>query len=65
MLIDKMAKNCRTSLEMIEKHNAVHLKDMIDTLNVTLKIELSLSLLKHLVYFIDSQPILSLIYLRD
>jgi len=26
-----VAKNCRTSVEMIEKHYAAHLKDMIDT----------------------------------
>jgi integrase len=28
--IYQIAKNCRTSVEMIEKHYAVHLKDMID-----------------------------------
>lgn len=27
----QIAKNCRTSVEMIEKHYAAHLKDMIDT----------------------------------
>ncbi|MXP29694.1 site-specific integrase [Porphyrobacter algicida] len=29
--IYQVAKNCRTSVEMIEKHYAAHLKDMIDT----------------------------------
>ena len=29
--IYQIAKNCRTSVEMIEKHYAAHLKDMIDT----------------------------------
>lgn len=29
--IYRIAKNCRTSVEMIEKHYAAHLKDMIDT----------------------------------
>ncbi len=29
--IYQVAKNCRTSVEMIQKHYAVHLKDMIDT----------------------------------
>ncbi|MCB0712121.1 MAG: site-specific integrase [Ignavibacteriae bacterium] len=29
--IYQVAKNCRTSVEMIEKHYAVHLKDMLDT----------------------------------
>lgn len=29
--IYQVAKNCRTSVEMIEKHYAIHLKDMIDT----------------------------------
>ena len=35
--IYQVAKNCRTSVEMIEKHYAAHLKDMIDTslVNVT------------------------------
>ncbi len=28
--IYQVAKNCRTSVEMIEKHYAAHLKDMID-----------------------------------
>ena len=29
--IYQVAKNCRTSVDMIEKHYAAHLKDMIDT----------------------------------
>lgn len=29
--IYQIAKNCRTSVEMIEKHYAAHLKDMLDT----------------------------------
>nr|WP_228073900.1 hypothetical protein [Kordiimonas pumila] len=29
--IYQIANNCRTSVEMIEKHYAAHLKDMIDT----------------------------------
>ena len=29
--IYQVAKNCRTSVEMIEKHYAAHLKDMLDT----------------------------------
>jgi len=29
--IYQVAKNCRTSVEMIEKHYAIHIKDMIDT----------------------------------
>src|ERR1035438_494888 len=29
--IYQLAKNCRTSVEMIEKHYAVHLKDMLDS----------------------------------
>lgn len=29
--IYQIAKNCRTSVEMIEKHYAAHIKDMIDT----------------------------------
>ena len=29
--IYQIAKNCRTSVEMIEKHYAAHLKDKIDT----------------------------------
>ncbi len=29
--IYQVAKNCRTSVEMVEKHYAVHIKDMIDT----------------------------------
>ena len=28
--IYQLAKNCRTSVEMIEKHYAVHIKDMLD-----------------------------------
>ncbi|MFT4026672.1 MAG: hypothetical protein QM676_07720 [Novosphingobium sp.] len=28
--IYQVAKNCRTSVEMIEKHYAAHIKDMID-----------------------------------
>lgn len=28
--IYQIAKNCRTSVEMIEKHYAAHIKDMID-----------------------------------
>lgn len=33
--IYQVAKNCRTSVEMIEKHYTAHLKDMIDTSLVT------------------------------
>ena len=29
--IYQIAKNCRTSVEMIEKHYAVHLKNALDT----------------------------------
>ena len=39
--IYQVAKNCRTSVEMIEKHYAAHLKDMIDTslVNVRKKVQ--------------------------
>lgn len=39
--IYQVAKNCRTSVEMIEKHYAAHLKDMIDTLLVNVRRERS------------------------
>ena len=35
--IYQVAKNCRTSVEMIEKHYAAHLKDMIDTSLVNIR----------------------------
>lgn len=35
--IYEVAKNCRTSVEMIEKHYAVHLKNMIDTAAVNVR----------------------------
>ncbi len=37
--IYQVAKNCRTSVEMIEKHYAAHLKDMIDTSLVNVRRE--------------------------
>jgi integrase len=37
--IYQIAKNCRTSVEMIEKHYAAHLKDMIDTSLVNVRKE--------------------------
>ena len=37
--IYQVAKNCRTSVEMIEKHYAAHLKDMIDTSLVNVRKE--------------------------
>lgn len=39
--IYQIAKNCRTSVEMIEKHYAAHLKDMIDTSLVNVRREKS------------------------
>jgi integrase len=39
--IYQVAKNCRTSVEMIEKHYAAHLKDMIDTSLVNVRKEKS------------------------
>jgi len=39
--IYQVAKNCRTSVEMIEKHYAAHLKDMIDTSLVNVRRERS------------------------
>ena len=37
--IYQVAKNCRTSVEMVEKHYAAHLKDMIDTSLVNVRRE--------------------------
>ena len=37
--IYQVAKNCRTSVEMIERHYAAHLKDMIDTSLVNVRRE--------------------------
>jgi integrase len=37
--IYQVAKNCRTSMEMIEKHYTAHLKDMIDTSLVNVRRE--------------------------
>lgn len=39
--IYQVAKNCRTSVEMIERHYAAHLKDMIDTSLVNVRREKS------------------------
>ncbi len=39
--IYQVAKNCRTSVEMIEKHYAAHLKDMIDTSLINVRRERS------------------------
>ncbi|RYM09533.1 tyrosine-type recombinase/integrase [Sphingobium cupriresistens] len=35
--IYQIAKNCRTSVEMIEKHYAAHIKDMIDAASVNIR----------------------------
>lgn len=35
--IYQIAKNCRTSVEMIQKHYAIHLKNMIDTAAVNIR----------------------------
>jgi hypothetical protein len=35
--IYQVAKNCRTSVEMIEKHYAAHIKDTIDTAAVNVR----------------------------
>jgi integrase len=35
--IYQIAKNCRTSVEMIEKHYAVHLKDMLDASAINIR----------------------------
>ena len=36
----QVAKNCRTGVEMVEKHYAAHLKDMIDTSQVDVRCEM-------------------------
>ena len=35
--IYQIAKNCRTSVEMIERHYAAHIKDTIDTAAVNVR----------------------------
>lgn len=37
--IYQIAKNCRTSVEMIEKHYAAHIRDVIDTAAVNVRKE--------------------------
>jgi hypothetical protein len=35
--IYQVAKNCRTSVEMIEKHYAIHIKNMIDARSINVR----------------------------
>ena len=44
--IYQVAKNCRTSVEMIEKHYAAHLKDMIDASLVNVRKKRAIKLIE-------------------